>query len=349
VLRLDVGDGRWAHFVDSSAGALPFHHPSWARLVADCYGYRAFALALTDSAGALVAGVPVVDVSTRWTGRKWVSLPFTDICPPLADDDRSLDHLAAALDAERRAAGDFPLELRGNVPGTGGSRVPRAVRHTLELDDDPEVVFRRHRTLARRSVASARRDVARARREGVTVVRASEPPDLVDAFYGLHLETRRHHGVPIQPRRFFAMLWDRIVRPGLGFCLLALVSGRPIAGAVFMTGYGTVIYKYGASDRRFLRFRPNHLVVSEAITWGCVNGFRQFDFGRTDLGNAGLRAFKSSWGAREEPLVYTVLGMRTSRRHLRPGIAHDAVGTVIRHSPRLVCRATGELFYRYLA
>jgi CelD/BcsL family acetyltransferase involved in cellulose biosynthesis len=278
----------------------------------------------------------VIDVSTRLTGGKWVSLPFTDFCPPVVSAGGSLQKLVLALDAERRAAGMSRLELRSDLPGA--ARSTRFVIHRLQLDPDPD-------TLSRRLPSEHRRKIKLARRQGVTVRVASERSDLVDVFYGLHLGTRRRQGVPIQPKRFFELLWERIVEPGLGFCLLASARGTPLAGAVMLAWNHTVTGKYYASDERFWGLRPNHLLYWEAIARSCEQGFSEFDFGRSDLDNAGLRSFKSSWGAREEPLVYCTLGNPSGARHTRRGAA--AIGTIIRHSPPALCRAVGELIYKY--
>jgi hypothetical protein len=58
---LQLTDPRWSDFVAGQPGATAFHHPDWTRVVAGCYGFRAFALAATDATGAIRAGLPVVE------------------------------------------------------------------------------------------------------------------------------------------------------------------------------------------------------------------------------------------------------------------------------------------------
>ena len=84
-LRLD--DPLWCSFVAGSRDATPFHLPVWAGLLAETYGYRAFALALRDGDGTLLAGAPMI-ATTRigLRGGRAISLPFTDECPLLARD-----------------------------------------------------------------------------------------------------------------------------------------------------------------------------------------------------------------------------------------------------------------------
>ena len=66
-----------------------------------------------------------------------------------------------------------------------------------------------------------------------------------------------------------------------------------------------------------------------------------------DADNQGLREFKSGWGACEEPLAYSVIAERPpvpSTDRIGPAMA-----TVIRRAPTWVCRAMGEVLYRYAA
>jgi hypothetical protein len=83
----------------------------------------------------------------------------------------------------------------------------------------------------------------------------------------------------------------------------------------------------------------------EAIRWGCENGQQRLDFGRTDHDNAGLRAFKSTWGATESPLAFTYFGGYNAT--LGRGRLRHLTGTAIRHTPPSFGRLIGQAFYRH--
>jgi lipid II:glycine glycyltransferase (peptidoglycan interpeptide bridge formation enzyme) len=194
-----------------------------------------------------------------------------------------------------------------------------------------------------------RQVVTKAQQRGDVEIRsATSEADIADVFYGLHLDTRRRLGVPVQPRRFFRMLWQRMLEPGFGNALLAYHEGIPIAGAVFLAWKKTVIYKFGASLQHFQPLRPNHLLLWSAIRDACTRGFTTFDFGRTDLDGNGLREFKLGWGTDEELLTFSTFGGRNKARRGSGG-AGNALASVLRRSPPWLCRATGELFYKYTA
>jgi CelD/BcsL family acetyltransferase involved in cellulose biosynthesis len=338
---LDLTDPCWGGFVAKHPDATPFHHPDWARLIADCYGFRGFALVTRDANGAIQAGLPMVEVRHLRTAPKWVSLPYTDYCPPLAVAQKEQEELAAAVGQASFAAGVRRVEVRGPLADSASG--PTALRHVLALSGDPAEVYKRfHRS-------QVQRNIRRAEREGLTVRLATTPEDLVGTFYGLHLRTRRRQGVPVQPRRFFRQLWDNVMSTGLVSVLIVEASGQPIAAAVFLAWNGTVIYKFGASDAAFWSLRPNHVLFWHAIRVACEQGHRWFDFGRTDVGQAGLRDFKLSWGATEEPLVYRTLGGKPEPVSVGDGMATRMLGPIIRHGPLLLCRAVGETLYRYVA
>jgi CelD/BcsL family acetyltransferase involved in cellulose biosynthesis len=342
VTVLEMTDPRWAEFTAAHPAATPFHHPNWTRVVAGCYGFRAFVLAVSDETGAILAGLPIVEVRHLGSGPKWVSLPYTDYCPPLISKGREEGQLVAALQHASRAAGVRQVEIRAAVAG-GSAAGATAVRHVLALSRNPAEVYAGfHRSQVQRSIR-------RAEREGLTVRQATRPEDLVGTFYQLHLRTRRRQGVPVQPRRFFRLLWENAISTGLGSVLIVEASARPIAAAVFLAWNGTVIYKFGASDASAWSLRPNHLLFWHAIRAACEQEYRSFDFGRTDAGQAGLRNFKLSWGAAEEPLVYRTLGGKPESASSAEGMATKVLSSLIRHGPPLLCRAFGESLYRYVA
>jgi CelD/BcsL family acetyltransferase involved in cellulose biosynthesis len=337
VSTLSLRDPRWLQFASARPEALPVHHPAWALLLEECYDFASLAL-VHENDGTISAGMPVLQVRRPLGAVRWISLPFTDFAPPLGEAPE-VERLAGELDGERAAHGVKQLEVRAPLPGGMPVTDEPPLLHTLPLDADLEVVESRFKD-------SVRRNVRKGERNGVTVRRGAQETDLVDAFYGLHVETRRRLGVPVQPRRFFRLLWRDLVAPGLGFVLLAEKVGRPIAAAVFLAWNGTVVYKYGASDPKWLSLRPNDVLFRNAIRWACANGYHTLDFGRTDAHAEGLRRFKLGWGCEESPLCYSVVGGEPPR--LTPSDS-TALAPLLRRSPAWVTRVVGELLYKYAA
>lgn len=336
--ELELEDPRWRSFVAARPEATSFHDPAWAQLLADCYGFRPFALAAVDRQGELQAGLPFLETTTMRRKRRWVSLPFSDLVEPLAVDATAHAALIGGLEQTRVEAGIERFEVRADLAVPDAVHTSLALRHVLDLDGDEDEVFHR---LSRSQV---QRNVARAIREGVVVRTGESRADLDETFFGLQIETRRRLGAPIQPRRFYSLLWDRIIEPGRGFLLLAYAGNVAIGGAVFLSAPRALTFKFGASLKSHWRLRGNQLIFWTAIQHGCATGAETLDFGRTELRHEGLRTFKRNWGTRELPLRYTVAG---APHRETSEIARAALAGVIRYSPPFVCRAVGATFYKY--
>ena len=335
MVLLDPSDTRWAAFAATQSRAGIFHHPAWIKMLADCYGYRPFVVAVRDTDDRICAGLPMMEVNSLLTGRRWVSLPFTDHCVPLSCDAESLNCLSVSL-AHLSQDRKIPrIELRYEFPFQSAARTCSHVLHTIPLSPDSDSV-------ARRFHSTHRRNIKVAVNRGVRIERG-EKREHLEAFFRLHLRTRRKQGVPVQPWRFFDRLGLALIEQGLGFVLLAYKDGECLAAAVFLHWQHTLTYKFGASAENGLNLRPNNLLFWTAIRWGCENGYTLFDMGRTDLTNSGLRAFKSGWGAEEIPLIYSVLSSTSS--HPASGRLTKIMHHVIRRSPLWVCRLIGELLY----
>lgn len=335
-----IADPQWLAFVEGNPSAEVFHHPRWLELLRDQYGYELEACCVANGNG-IEAGIPIARIESRLTGRRLVSLPFSDICSPALaaglDDPALLGTLGTALAEEADERG-LELTVRGALPEAPGAQLEGGFfRHLLPLAADPAEVE------ARYSKSQVKRGIKKAVREGLEWQRRTDV-EALDAFYALHVRTRHRLGVPTQPKRFIRR-FERLFDEGLGFVGLVLDDGRPVAAAVFLTCNGVVTYKYGASDAAALNKRPNNLLFSEAIRWACESGQRTLDFGRTEADNAGLRSFKRSWGAEEVELPYTHLGGAA----LEPGSGRRdrLVGAVIRRSPPFVGRLVGAALYRH--
>jgi CelD/BcsL family acetyltransferase involved in cellulose biosynthesis len=332
-----IDDPHWLAFLQTQPDATVFHHPAWARVLAETYGFRPLVSVHADDDGTIAAGLPLLELGRSLRGRSFASLPYTDYCPPLATSQTSLTRLTRGLVEWRHTQNARQLAIHGALPTMPGVHcVSRAVRHVLPLGRTSEQLLT---SLKGSAVARA---IRKAQREGVQAELSRESGEL-DTFYALHLQTRRRLGVPVQPRRFLETLWKQVIRPGLGFVVLARLHGRPIAGALFLAWNGNLIYKFGASDQRYWELRPNNLVIWTALEWACQQGYRLLDLGRTDLENQGLRDFKSRWGAVELPLVYSYVAARPPGS--LPRVLTWGVARLIQSSPPIVCRALGELLY----
>jgi len=338
IALLDINDKNWGAFVAARPEAVIFHYPGWAGFIATCYGYRSCVVAVQNELGQILAGIPLLQVPGLLVGRRWISLPFSDYYRPLAIDQATLEILTDHLIGLQKSRQLPSIEIKWPLPHREEIHtVKNFVLHTLPLTEEPAGLFGKFKK-------GHRYDIKKALNGELVIERVNSKYDF-EKFYHLHLKTRQRLGVPIQPHKFFDLLWANFLDTGMGFVLLAMLKSEPVAGAVFLMYKDTITYKYSASNSKYWGLYPNNLLLWEAIKTGCELGYKYFDLGNSDIANIGLRKFKNGYGAAEEDLVYSFIGAIPYNG--RPGAAQKLLNRVISQSPSVVCQMTGELLYRY--
>jgi hypothetical protein len=184
---------------DSQILALPghsfFHSAAWARVLHESYGYRPLYFSLMEG-GHMRALLPMMEVNSFLTGRRGVSLPFTDFCDPLAETEEDLREMWSAVKAAGQEKGWKTAELRsGNFSIPYEQSAISYYLHTLSLKEGREA-------LSKGLKDTHKRNIKKAGKAGVTVELGRDVQG-VREFRRLNALTRRDHGLPPQPSFFF--------------------------------------------------------------------------------------------------------------------------------------------------
>ena len=286
----------WDELLLTNSDYSFFHSSSWARVLCESYKYKPLYFTSIDN-GKLSALIPVMDVRSPLTGRRGVSLPFTDYCQPIISDKSHFQEIIDNIIVYGKKAEWKYIEYRGGEEYFQDKiHSSFYYMHTLNLTQDEQELLSSFRS-------STKRNIKKAIKEGVAI-EICNSLESINEFYRLNCITRKHHGLPPQPYYFFLKIYENIISKKKGLVVVAYFQGKTISGAVYFHFGDKAIYKYGASDRNYQRLRPNNLVMWEAIKWYAQNGFKHFSFGRTDLDHEGLLQFKRGWGTYEKTIKY---------------------------------------------
>jgi lipid II:glycine glycyltransferase (peptidoglycan interpeptide bridge formation enzyme) len=317
-----------------------FHSSGWIKVLKETYGYQPLVFCVNNKE-RVAAIFPLMQVNSILTGRRGVSLPFSDFCASIfLDEDVASAAMKKLLDFGSQQKWKY-IELRGNLISVEKhSSYTSYYHHEVNLDDEPELVFKNFRN-------STKRNIKKSISEGVTV-HVSASFDAIKQFYVLNCITRRRHGLPPQPFRLFKNIYEHIVLKENGFVVTAEWNGKVIGASVYLHFGDKAVYKYGASDHSCQHLRANNLIMWEAIKWYCKNGYKAFSFGRTDVDHEGLLQFKRGWGAREEEVPYYRFDPRSGKALIKG--AHNG-SLFTKYSSKLpiaALRTFGELMYRHV-
>lgn len=332
---------------DTLIGAMPEHSffltSNWARVLNESYSYRP--LYFTRSEGPkpakLSVVIPVMEVDSFFTGKRGVSIPFSDYCEPIAPDDGGFSSMFDEVLRYGRRAGWKYLDLRGGAKHLNGVAPYRTyLRHVLKIHGDDAKLFQE-------ASAGKRRDIRTAKKSGIRVAVSDLESDLRE-YYRLHCLTRNRQGAPPQPYKFFRAIHRNAISKGRGFTVLGRHEGQAVAGAVYLHSGKKGIYKFGASDMRYKHLLANNLVMWEAIRWFSRNGFEELCFGRTEPANTGLAMFKTRWGAKASEIHYYRYDLRRSAFVEGASEMNRISERVFRALPAALFRAAGALLYPHI-
>lgn len=330
----------WDVLVQKTPDSTIFHTSYWARTLRNSYNYHPLYLVQFQH-GKITTLVPVMEVRSFLTGTRGVSLPFTDYCEPIMGSQSSWKEVMDCLIAYGRKKKWTSLEMRGGSSVMGTVQCSsQYYRHRFALAGNIDLIYRHLKS-------SIKRNIRKAESAGVVITHEKTPAAL-NLFYTLHCETRKKHGVPPQPFHFFQHLLEHVIDQNHGQIVTARYEGKIVAAAIYLHFNDHAVYKYGASDDRYLHIRPNDLLMWEAIKWYCNSGYNEFCFGRTDLDNAGLRQFKSGWGGKEERIQYYTYDFSKNDYQCERSVGYGHWNVLFTHMPIPLLKAVGTLLYKHM-
>ena len=271
-----------------------FHSSYWSKVLQYTYNYKPYYFVI-EKENKLKAALPVMFVESFITGKRAVSLPFSDYCQPLISGGINFNELFNEVLKLGKSKRLKYLELRGGnkyFPDVEASTFD--YNHNLNIALSEEILFKNFSS-------NTKRNIKKAIREGV-IVEVSTSKSAMEDFYLMNCITRKKHGLPPQPKEFFKNLFKYVIEQNNGFIAIGKHNNVSIAGAVYLHIGTKALYKFGASLMEYQNLRANNLVMWEAIKYYSAKGFESFCFGRTEPDNEGLRKFKLGWGTTEDVL-----------------------------------------------
>jgi hypothetical protein len=339
-------DPRWDSFVLAHPEGSIFHHSSWMRVLGDRYHCDPFCFVAEDAEGRITAGVPFVRIMSRATGKRLVCLPASDHCFPLASSSDDLKAVLQPAMDSLKSDGVSYMEIRGwgSCPPPqelGISENSYYLAHVLDLDQDLE-------KLKSRMTRNGRYNLRYAQKTPVTVRQAQDERDL-KSLKRVSDETRRRLGLLPIPFRFFESIYRHVIAKGLGYISLAELNGTVVAANLYFCFKDTITHEIATQDRRFFEYRPNYLLIWDAIERACQGSYRHYDFGYTHPESKALADFKRNWGSKETPLPYyyypSVRGIKALHQN---SAKYRVYNLTCRRAPGAVVEMACNVLYRHM-
>lgn len=334
---------QWDDFVKSHPKGSPFHLACWLRTIQRTYSFEPLLYVHKSENGSISSVFPLLWIKSLFARARLVSLPFSDYCGPLCNDETEETELLGQIIEEQKNQVSY-IEIRSVLSNnTGFICHNHYKRHVLNLIPDPLKVLKQ---IDKRTIQYS---IRKAEKSGIEIREENNRWGMGE-FYRLNKLTRKKHGVPSQPVKFFENLFEHMILNGNASLLLAIFDSKPIAAGLFMKFKETVYYKYNASDPGYLsKTTPNHLLTWSAIQQACLEGYGLFDFCRTSPDNVGLMRYKQMWGATPSDLPYYFYPQVKGATAKEGGLRYQMLTKVWRSLPDAVVEIIGPRIYRHMA
>jgi Acetyltransferase (GNAT) domain len=318
-----------------------FHSTAWMQALKQTYHYQPVGYTQAAPGEEFSGAVVFCRVKSWLTGRRLVSLPFSDHCEPLVDSAIELQTLLKPAQEELRARQIKYIDIRPlSLKFSEGISNPESYfLHVLDLRPTQDELYKKLHG------DSIRRKIQRAEREQLTLeVGCSE--SLLADFYTLHVITRQRQELPPHP-----LPWFRNVLACLGEdarIRIARKNGAAIAAIFTVAHKQKMVYKYGCSDAHSHNLGGMQFLFWHLIREAKEHGFVELDFGRSECENAGLVTFKDRWGTKRQLITYLRYPPRKSRPDQGSSSAMKLSKQIFARCPQSILRVAGRLLYPHV-
>lgn len=241
-----------------------------------------------------VGVLPLFSVKSLLFGKCLVSVPFAAYGGILADDPDVANQL---LDKGKEITCSKRLdyfEFRnrdGRIENLPLKELYVSFRREIfeDLESNMNAILRKSRRMIRVG-----------EKEGLTHEFGDE--ELIPEFYEIFARSYHRLGSPVFSIKLFRNLL-REFKEKANILLIRNKEGRSISGVLSFFYKDEVIPYYAGSLFEYRQLAPNDFMYWQLMKYGCENGYKLFDFGRSKI-ETGSFDFKRHWGFKPEPLPY---------------------------------------------
>src|SRR5438132_6678146 len=146
MIQQPLTDVSLRNFVEQRTKDSFYYSQSWLDLITKLYGYTVIPLTTRNATGQFSGFLPLCLMQSPLTGRRLVSLPFSDYCPVVAGDEDSANELIdQAIQLARQQRVRY-LEIRSGTNEVLAKRADMVkgdlyVRWLMPLAADPDTLW----------------------------------------------------------------------------------------------------------------------------------------------------------------------------------------------------------------
>ncbi|MEW6326649.1 MAG: FemAB family XrtA/PEP-CTERM system-associated protein [Thermodesulfobacteriota bacterium] len=284
----------WDEFALNHPEGTFFHLIGWKKVIERTFRHKSYYI-IAEKQNKIVGILPSFVVKSPLFGKSLVSVAFGAYGGVLAlNEDITSALLNKAQEITRKENLDYfeTRNLYRQDPDLPVKDLYYTFRREIlpDVEDNLKAIPRKARRMVRVGA-----DKYKLRSE-------TGRDDLLQEFYEIYARSVRHLGSPVYPKALFRNFL-REFKKDCEILLVRTPEGKAIAGVMSFFYKGEVLPYYAGSLPEGKEVAANDFMYWELMKYGCENGYKVFDFGRSKK-DTGSFAFKRHWGFEPEPLHY---------------------------------------------
>ena len=184
------------------------------------------------------------------------------------------------------------------------------VRMLIELPESADDLMKSFKSKLRSQIKKPLKEGLKAKVGGL---------ELINDFYEVFTVNMRDLGSPVHSKSLFGNVLEEFKNHAK---IIIVYKGLEPTACSLIVGFNDTLENPWASAlRQFSRLSPNMLLYWTMLEYGCDNGFKYFNFGRSTPGE-GTYKFKEQWGAQPAPLHWHYISLND--RSIDTGISEKS-------------------------
>lgn len=329
----------WDNFVIQNNNTTFYHQIGWKKVIENSYQHKSRYLFCENETGDIIGILPLFICNDIFKGRRLISIPFAPYCGVRCTNEnveRALIEEAINISDD---LGINYLEIRdlSNKDITYNKfRVLNFYSSfVFDLSNGIECLWKN-------TERSVRKNIKKGEKNNIKPsIKRSQLA--INDFYDVYAKRMQNLGTPVHELKFFKNIGYLFPK---NFLVIEANFNDQIISSIFLLNFkDKLLGGWMSSLEEYSIYAPNNFVYWNSIKYGCENGFKSFDFGRS-LKNSGGYIFKKRWGSIEIPL--SSIYYPHTKNFIAPQEKYRRYAAIWRRFPLAVTKLIGPKIRKYV-
>lgn len=290
-IKTDTSSDRWNYFVNNHPNSSAYHSTSVRNIIKDTFGHTCIYLAVEDEDHGIQGVLPLIKLNSRLFGHFLISVPFFNYGGILANSKEAESKLFNAAKKIACESGASHIEYRHTFYDKKYKTRTDKITMLRQLPETSNLLWQDIGSKVRAQITKAK---------SYHMTAKTGRSELINEFYAVFSRNMRDLGTPVYAKKFFINLINNCDNTHI---VIIYYKSKPVSAAFLLGWRDTMEIPWASTLREYNNMNANMLLYWTVLKHSIEQGFKVFDFGRSNKDSSTYR-FKKQWGAEPHQLYW---------------------------------------------